>query len=279
MIDNHLIFKSLKNHAFSSLNLTFFFGLAMGLGFWGCQNPTQRPAAGIALSFDDRYIEDWTRLRPLLQKYNAHVTFYVTQFDSLSAHEIQLLHQLQQDGHEIGAHGAMHVRILDWLRGGGSLEDFYKQEIEGEVRSMQKAGFRPVTFAHVGGQQTWWTDRRLLKDYFVLLRDVAICDRKLLFINLHRAVFDIDEIYYQFDNDRTVHALLIDQMAGLTNEALKDGLIRAKNTQSVLMLFGHRPLFEPSSEPYAFSVKQLEFILAEAQRMNLKTYTMRELVQ
>lgn len=255
--------------------------LLVGWGLWGCQHKTpQSPlaAAGIALSFDDRYVAEWTRLRPLLKKYNAHVTFYVTQFDSLTPQEIMQLRELQRDGHEIGAHGAAHIRVLDWLRGGGSLDDFFKYEIEAELISMQKAGFRPVTFAHVGGQQTWWTDQRLLKNYFKLLRDVSMTERKLPFLTLRQPVFSMDEIYYGFDGDRTVHALLIDQYTNITDAQLKDGLIRAKNTQSVLMLLGHHPLFAPADEPYAFSVARLEKLLAEAQRMGLKTYTMSELV-
>jgi peptidoglycan-N-acetylglucosamine deacetylase len=244
--------------------------LLVGWGLWGCQHKTsQSPpaAAGIALSFDDRYVAEWTRLRPLLKKYNAHVTFYVTQFDSLTPQEITQLRELQRDGHEIGAHGAAHIRVLDWLRGGGSLDDFFKYEIEAELISM-----------HVGGQQTWWTDQRLLKNYFKLLRDVSMTERKLPFLTLRQPVFSMDEIYYGFDSDRTVHALLIDQYTNITDAQLKDGLIRAKNTQSVLMLLGHHPLFAPSDEPYAFSVARLEKLLAEAQRMGLKTYTMSELV-
>jgi peptidoglycan/xylan/chitin deacetylase (PgdA/CDA1 family) len=251
----------------------------VSLGLWGCiEKPLKYPPAGIALSFDDRFIGEWTRLRPLLKKYNAHVTFYVTQFDSLKPYEVTLLHQLQRDGHEIGAHGAAHIRVLDWLRGGGSLDDFFQHEIEAELISMRKAGFKPVTFAHVGGQQTWWTDQHLLKNYFKLLRDVSMTERKLPFLTIRQPVFDIDEIYYHFDGDRTVHSLLIDQYTNITETQLKDGLIRAKNTQSVLMLLGHRPLFSPSDEPYAFSVNRLEKLLAEAQQMELKTYTMSELV-
>ena len=139
----------------------FFLLVGLSLGLSSCrEKPKNLPPAGIALSFDDRYIEEWTRLRPLLKKYNAHVTFYVTQFDSLTPKEVALLHQLQRDGHEIGAHGAAHIRVLDWMRGGGSLDDFFRYEIEAELISMRKAGFKPVTFAHVGGQQTWWTDQR-----------------------------------------------------------------------------------------------------------------------
>lgn len=245
----------------------------------GCnQAPKQPHAAGFALTFDDRYVEEWTQLRPLLKKYGAKATFYVTQFDSLSPNDIRLLHELESDGHEIGAHGAAHIRVLDWLRGGGSLDDFYKFEIEGELNVMRKAGFRPVTFAHVGGQQTWWTDRRLLRDYFKLLRDVSMTERHLPFITIRQPIFAIDDIYYQFDGSQKVHALLIDQYTHLTRAQLKDGLIRAKNTHSVLMLLGHRPLFTPSEEPYAFSVQLLEEFLQDAQRMRLKSYTMVELV-
>jgi len=253
----------------------FFLLVWFIFGLWGCQESSKTlPPAGIALSFDDRYVEEWTRLRPLLKKYKAHVTFYVTQFDSLTPKEIALLHQLQRDGHEIG-----HIRVLDWMRGGGSLDDFFRYEIEAELISMRKAGFRPVTFAHVGGQQTWWTDRRLLRDYFKLLRDVSMTERRLSFFIFRRPVFGIDEIYYHFDGDRTVHSLLIDQYTNVTDAQLKDGLIRAKNTQSVLMLLGHHPLFTPSDEPYAFSVARLEKLLAETQRLGLKTYTMSELME
>lgn len=254
----------------------------IGLGLLGCQDSTldsSTPPAGIALSFDDRYVEEWTRLRPLLKKYNVKATFYVTQFDSLTPKEIEQLHQLVRDGHEIGAHGAAHVRVLDWLRGGGALEDFYRYEIEAELLSMRKAGFNPVTFAHVGGQQTWYTDQRLLKDYFTLLRDVSMTERRVFGLTFRQPVFAIDDIYYHFDGNPKVHSLLIDQYTNITDAQLKDGLIRAKNTQSVLMLLGHRPLFEASEEPYAFSVSRLENMLAEAQRMGLKSYTMAELIQ
>lgn len=258
----------------------FFLLVGLSLGLSSCrEKPKNLPPAGIALSFDDRYIEEWTRLRPLLKKYNAHVTFYVTQFDSLTPKEVALLHQLQRDGHEIGAHGAAHIRVLDWMRGGGSLDDFFRYEIEAELISMRKAGFKPVTFAHVGGQQTWWTDQRLLRGYFKLLRDVSMTERKLPFFTLRRPVFGIDEIYYHFDGNRTVHSLLIDQYTNITDTQLKDGLIRAKNTQSVLMLLGHRPLFTPSEEPYAFSVAHLEKLLQEAQRLGLRTYTMAGLME
>ncbi len=259
---------------------TLFLMMSVAVGLGGCHKPSDHsPLAGIALSLDDRYVKDWVRLRPLLKKYNAHLTFYVTQFDSLTPEETALLHQLEQDGHEIGAHGAAHVRVLDWVRSGGKLDDFYRYEIEAELVSMRRAGFKPITFAHVGGQQTWYTDRRLLSDYFILLRDVSMTERRLPLFIYRRPVFAMDEIYYHFDGTQKVNSLLIDQYTHITERQLKEGLVRAKNTRSVLMLMGHRPLFAASDEQYAFSVSLLEKILEEAQKMGLKTYTMAELVR
>ncbi|MEZ4904034.1 MAG: hypothetical protein R2822_20950 [Spirosomataceae bacterium] len=45
-------------------------GLVLTFVFWSCQksNDHPAPAAGIALSFDDRYVAEWTQLRPFAQK-------------------------------------------------------------------------------------------------------------------------------------------------------------------------------------------------------------------
>src|SRR5438034_1387906 len=61
----------------------------------GCHQ--QKRNAGICLSFDDRYIKEWHEMRALLNRYHARVTFFVSQFDSLSATEIQMLADLQND--------------------------------------------------------------------------------------------------------------------------------------------------------------------------------------
>ena len=251
------------------------------VGLWwilsSCQNATQQ-AAGIALSFDDRYITQWDSLRPLLRKYNAKVTFYVTQFDSLTPPQIAVLKQLKQEGHEIGAHGAAHHRIIDFALAGGSLEDYFKQEVEAEIKSMQKAGFNPTSFAHVGGQQTWWTDRILLRRYFKILRDVTTPKRQIGFLYWYRPVFALDEAFYEFDYCQTVNAIIIDNYTKTTDNEIFDGLIRARDTQSVFLMMGHKPLFTAQNESYGFLVTRLEDILKQSQRLGLKTYTMSELV-
>jgi peptidoglycan-N-acetylglucosamine deacetylase len=256
----------------------WLFLLTGAVNLSSCQNPEPtRPAGGIALSFDDRFIKEWAMLRPLFKKYNVRATFYITQFQELTAEEIELLRQLQADGHEIGAHGAMHTRSVYYVLQ-HSMDDYFKNEIDAELTPMHQAGFRPVTFAHPGGQQTWLIDRRLLKNYFVLLRDVSLAERNVSGLKIRRSVPLMDEIYHRFDGDPTVSSLLFDRNTGATPTQLTEGLIRAKNTRTALMLFGHKPLAATDEFPYGFDISLLEHILAEAHRLGLKSYTMRELV-
>ena len=77
-----------------------------------CKQGKTVQQGGIAISFDDRFVKQWYQLRPLLKRYNVKCTFYITQPDSLSDEEVKMLHQLQKEGHEIGCHGAMHVRSM-----------------------------------------------------------------------------------------------------------------------------------------------------------------------
>ena len=244
---------------------------------FSCTHKKTVPDAGIAISFDDRFVKEWYRLRPLLKKYNAKCTFFITQPDSLSHEEVMLLRQLEKEGHEIGCHGAMHVRSMYYIWD-FSLGEYMKNEIFPALKTMKQQGFSPKTFAHPGGSQTWYSDRELLK-YFTLLRDVSMKTRTLWDFDYTHEIEDIDEIYYQHDNTRKVNALLIDTSAKLTIEDIKKGLKRASDEGSVMMMFGHKPLTKTTqkSNEYGFDVQFLEQILAESAKLKLKTFTMQQL--
>jgi peptidoglycan-N-acetylglucosamine deacetylase len=231
---------------------------------------------GIAISFDDRFVKGWYQLRPTFKKYNAKITFYISQPDSLSDEEVKLLHQLQKEGHEIGCHSTNHERAAYYLRE-HSLTEYMENEIFNALRTMKKQGFSPKTFAHPGGSQTWRSDRELLK-YFTLIRDVSMKTRNLWGYTYTQEVEEMDEIYHQHDNTQKVNALLIDTNARLTIDDIKKGLLRAKNEGSVIMLFGHKPLnkITKKSNEYGFDIQFLEQILSESAKLNLKSFTMQE---
>jgi peptidoglycan-N-acetylglucosamine deacetylase len=245
--------------------------------FQACKQGNSLQEAGIAISFDDRFVKEWYELRPLLKKYNARCTFFITQPDSLSHDEVIMLHQLQKEGNEIGCHGAMHVRSMYYIWD-FSLDEYMKNEIFPALKTMKKQGFSPKTFAHPGGSQTWYSDRELLK-HFTILRDVSMKTRTLWDYDYTHEIEDIDEIFHQYNGTRKVNALLIDTSAKLTIEDIKKGLKRASKDGSVMMMFGHKPLTKTTqkADEYGFDVKFLEQILEESAKLNLKTYTMQEL--
>ncbi len=226
---------------------------------------------------DDRFVKEWYQLRPLLKKYNAKCTLYITQPDSLSDEEVKLLHQLESEGNEIGCHGAMHVRSMYYIWD-FSLDEYMNNEIFPALKTMKKQGFSPKTFAHPGGSQMWYSDRELLK-YFMLLRDVSVKTRTLWDFNYTHEIDEIDEIYHQRDGTQKVNALLIDTSAKLTIDDIRKGLKRASEEGSVMMIFGHKPLARsnPRVGEYGFEIQFLEQILAESAKLNLKTYTMQQL--
>ena len=246
--------------------------------FSACESKQTIHQGGIALSFDDRFVKEWTQLRPLLKQYNAKVTFYITQPDSLSDEEVKILHELRKDGHEIGCHGAMHVRSIPYIWE-HSLDEYMENEIFHCLKVMKKQGFSPITFAHPGGSQMWYSDRELLK-YFTLLRDVSMKNRNIFGYQHTRKVEDMDEIYYEHDNIQKVNALLIDVGTNLSMKDMKKGLKKANQEGSVMMIFGHKPLngnIQKVNE-YGFDVHFLAQILAESAKLKLKFYRMDELI-
>lgn len=245
--------------------------------FSACESKKKIYQTGVALSFDDRFVKEWSLLRPLLKKYNVKATFYITQPDSLSDEEVILLHELRKDGHEIGCHGAMHVRSIPYIWE-NSLDGYMENEIFHALKTMKTQGFSPTTFAHPGGSQMWYSDRELLK-YFNFLRDVSLKNRDLYGYEFTRKVEDMDEIYYQHDKTQKVNALLIDVSDKLTIEDIRKGINRAVDEGSIMMIFGHKPLNgnTQNTSEYGFDVHFLEQILAESAKLRLRYYRMDEL--
>lgn len=188
-----------------------------------------------------------------------------------------MLHQLQADGHEIGCHGAMHVGSIRYVWE-HSLEEYMQKEVFQALKTMKQQGFTPTTFAHPGGSQIWYIDSELLK-YFSLLRDVSMKERNIFGFTYRRAVENMDEIYHHHDDTRKVNALIIDASANLTIEDIQKGLAKAQKEQSVMMLFGHKPLRKITHKPkeYGFDIHFLEQILAESAKLKLQYFTMNEL--
>lgn len=249
------------------------------LGLSGCDSPPKHSErAGIALSFDDHFLREWVELIPLFRQYNAKVTFFINCPDSLSAEDRTFLKQLQNEGHEIGYHGTIHGVSTQMIQDLG-VAGYLNTEIRPGLSYLNKAGFYPTSYAHPGGNHNARVDSVLLASGFQILRDVALAERSYKGFRLyHLPPKYLPQIYYDFDRERVVDALLIDYSANLSSREMKDVLVKAKEKGTAVMLFGHEPLkTPPTATQYGFDVTFLEEILATAQELNLNFYRMSDL--
>jgi hypothetical protein len=93
-----------------------------------------------------------------------------------------------------------------------SYSDYLDKEIDKGIRAMDSLGFNCVSFAYPYGAKYWFTDFLLLKK-FKFLRGVAP-------LNEEKNISKIDEVYYLFDDNKTLSAIGFDDISGVTQSMI-----------------------------------------------------------
>jgi peptidoglycan-N-acetylglucosamine deacetylase len=227
-----------------------------------------KPAqAAFVISFDDQYVAAWYAQRALFLKYNVRATFFITNPDSLTTIEVEMLRKLANDGHEIASHGARHVNAINSVEE-NSLEAYVQQEIVPSIKSLQELGFSPVTFAYPYGANSKTIDHELLK-YFYLLRGDSW--------KVHgKDINELDKIYYSYNGRRVINGLGIDKNSGVTLQDLEEGFKRANKEEEAIVLYAHN--ISSEAEGYAITPQSLEAIFKLAQKHKLKSLSFKELI-
>ena len=131
-----------------------------------------RPAeAGLALSFDDSSIEEWSALADRLDAAGVRVTFFVTRYHLFTAVERAALHALAARGHDIEAHTVWHRRAPDLAEDIG-VAGYLADDVLPGLELLRADGYQPTVFAYPFGARTSELDRGLL-EHFALLRSVS----------------------------------------------------------------------------------------------------------
>ena len=128
-------------------------------------------APGIALSFDDTFVDAWVALRPLFQKYNARLTFFISHYVTLKDRAHDELHELAADGHDIEAHTVLHLRAPDYVEQHG-LNAYLHDEVDPSIKVLRDNGFAVNAFAYPFGVRTSEIDDAIAKRVPVI-RSVA----------------------------------------------------------------------------------------------------------
>jgi peptidoglycan/xylan/chitin deacetylase (PgdA/CDA1 family) len=129
------------------------------------------PGAGVALSFDDAFIEAWLTGSDLYARYDARLTFFIAYYDQLGVDQRAALHELANRGHAIEAHSVKHMRGPLYVEQHG-LAAYVADEVVPSIDVLRAEGFDVTTFAYPYGARTGELDRAILR-HVPLVRSVS----------------------------------------------------------------------------------------------------------
>ncbi len=227
--------------------------------------PSESKDGGVAITFDDAYIDEWYSLRELMASYGAKVTFFVSHVDLLTAAAIDKLKILRDDGHEIGFHGLRHLNAVKFVEN-HSIDDYLSSEILPGIDVMSGHGFFPLNFSYPYGAHTSHIDAALLK----LFKHV----RGTSFTNSTRRMPELSNIYCKY-NDSVIYGAGIDKVYQNSIEEIQEGLRRAMKKKETLILYAHKPATR--GEDYSFTPEKMEAILKYASEIGAKFYRTKDL--
>lgn len=210
---------------------------------------------GVALTFDDNFVDAWHSIGTLLNDYDAKATFFISFFDRLDESKIEKLKVLQSHGHEIACHGLRHLNAVEFV-GHNSVDQYLEIEIKPAIRSMKSRGFHPSSFSYPYGAHSNVLDKALL-NFFDRIRTSSG-----------------DNSNYYSPKQRVVGGMGIDNIYK-NSDKLAECMLIAKKRKTVLILYGHHPSNEPGD--YHTPIDRIEFILNIAQENEIDFYRMCDL--
>ena len=219
--------------------------------------------AGVVISFDDAYVDEWFYADKTLKKYNWKATFCVCRIDSIGKPQLQKLQQLQREGHEIAGHGYHHYNAVKFVQKNG-IDEYIKQEIDPMIASMKRLKFNVTSFAYPYGERSSELDSVLSRKFKMIrgrdFEDIAP-EKEGCYYRGSKFVyaFDIDNEHVHFSIPYVL-------------ELLED----AKKNNKILILSSHQPV-KALTGNYQTKIETLEFICKYIKSNNMKFYTLADL--
>lgn len=243
---------------------------------------------GIVFSFDDSFrINDWYKNgKDIFGYYDVKVTFNINAFHHFedkrehNQEEIDMLIELQSNGHEIAHHGFSHRNSVEYSNEVG-VSSWIDEEIiplfnwmDRQTHSKTKEKFKkPVTFAFPSSAYTSELITSIVPSYFKIVRG-----------NLNEVTFPL--------HNQTGYStsICIDRNQIYNLKFLKKAMKIAKLSGSNLILMCHSILHDEEkweafgwgdesieTGEYRVSPKLIKSIIAEARKNNMEFYTTAEL--
>ena len=206
-----------------------------------------RKKAGLLLSMDDKYIENWEYFFELLDKYSARMTFFIQgEFTSFSNRAINR-------GHDVGYHSLNHLDLREMSR-----EELINEVIK-PLDNFKNQGVPLFSFAFPYGFSNARI-REILSESFMILRGYGTTFR-IYSENDIRSGYIISKAIDNIviPNETDYNRLIILMLRTL--KFLDDDWVLPLTTHDI-----------SDSAPWGITPKRLEFLLKTAVDLNLLFY-------
>src|SRR5689334_21041531 len=117
-------------------------------------------APGLALSFDDAYVQEWFNALPVFARYDVRATFYICYIRRLVLQQVNMIHGLARMGHEIGFHSDNHLNAVTTSDEIG-IDGYMARDVLPGLGAMRDYGFSPRAFAYPYNKRNAATDAAL----------------------------------------------------------------------------------------------------------------------
>ena len=223
------------------------------------QDDLDRP--GIALTFDDRSIDNWVKYLPLLDSFGAKATFYISSYHMLSPQQKNQLREIKNHGHEIGYHTTFHNNLCEFMNRCG-IDDLLELEIYQDLKKMNRDGYFPVSFAYPYGAHNLYLDNQLLSIFKSVraLNGTHDLEKSVAGKMAHPVLYALG----MDNNSRGIST--IEKLIELANSKHRS-----------LILVGHQ--IENPSAKFQVPYQKLKSILQKTKDLNMKFYTVAEVCE
>lgn len=241
-----------------------FFALTL-TGFLGCkkfEKPGKMKQAGIVLTFDDNYVDNWYRYLPFLDSAGIKATFYISNYNRLNNDQKNKILVIQSHGHEIGYHTVNHYNMVDYLyKYHHTMEELLQKEIQTGLSLMNRDGLYPKTFAYPFGQHCGALDNTLLR-YFKSVRAL-------------NGTTDYSKSLAPTDKNDLLYGLGLDKSSKNSDVTIDKILQSASNNNGCAVLVAHK--INAANTNLTVTLDRLKKIVTRAKELNLKFYTAAEI--
>ncbi|TDD98732.1 polysaccharide deacetylase family protein [Flavobacterium cellulosilyticum] len=216
--------------------------------------------AGVVLSFDDDYINEWYATNQKLKKYSWKASFCVSKINTLTIFELKKLQELQKEGHEIAGHAYNHYNAVDFICD-HSIEEYRQQEINPMLDLMNFYGINVTSFVYPYGSRNKKLDAALLQQ-FKIIRGRAFCETNP---KKQGCYYDNKRLVFSFSIDDTHNHFNIPYLLKL--------LDYSKVNNKIVILNCHKTVNIVNGD-YQTKNQTLELICKYIKKNNMKFYSL-----